>query len=103
LKLDLRGTDIKGGCTNGCDLDRLRALIDGNDAPLLALYGDSLSPDHARLLLDSAVAPHVAAARSYSTVMRAASLERLGFAKSQRNAPALVIPVWNVHGDRATY
>jgi hypothetical protein len=74
-----------------------------DDRPLLALYGESLSPDHARLLLESAVAPHVAAARPYSTVMRAAGLERLGFAKRQRNAPAMMIPVWNVHGDRATY
>ena len=36
-------------------------------------------------------------------MIRAAGLERLGFGKSQRNAPALVIPVWNVHGERATY
>jgi hypothetical protein len=79
------------------------ALVDGDDRPLLALYGTDLSPDHARLLLDSAVAPHIAAARLYSTVIRASGLERLGFGRSQRNTPAILIPIWNVHGDRATY
>ena len=103
LELDVRGSELRARCAAGCPAERVQALADHDDRPLLALYGDSLSPDHARLLLASAVAPHVAAARPYSTAMRAVVLERLGFAKSQRNAPAMMIPVWNVHGDRATY
>ncbi len=103
LKLDLRGSELRAICDAGCDPDRLRALAEGDDEPLLALYGDGLAPQHARLLLDSAVAPHVAAVRGYTTVPHAAALERLGFSKSQRNAPALVVPVWSVHGERVTY
>ncbi|MDP8908635.1 MAG: DUF3854 domain-containing protein [Chloroflexota bacterium] len=103
LELDLRGADIRARCGAGCDERRLQAIADGDDAPLLALYGDGLSAGHAHLLLDSAVTPHVAAARPYATVMTAAGLDRLGFGKRQRNAPALVLGVWNVHGDRATY
>jgi hypothetical protein len=91
LELDLRGAEIQTRCTNGCDADRVCGLVGGDDEPLLALYGDGLAPHHVRLLLDSAVAPH------------AAGLGRLGFSKRQRNAPALAIPVWNVHGERATY
>lgn len=103
LVVDLRGAELRGHCTAGCDQEQIDALLDGGDGPLLTLYGSDLSPSHARLLLDSAIAPHVAAARPYSTMIRAAGLERLGFGKSQRNVPALVIPISNVHGERATY
>lgn len=103
LVLDVRGGELRASCSAGCDPERVRALANGDDGPILARYGNGLALYHARLLLDSAVAPHIAAARPYSTVIRAAGLERLGFAKSQRHAPALAIPVWNVHGDRATY
>jgi len=103
LELQARGGELRARCAAACDPERVGALAAEDDRPLLALYGDGLSLDHARLLLDSAVAPHVAAARPYSTVLRATGLERLGFAKTQRNVPALAIPIWNVHADRATY
>ena len=74
LTLDARGAELRANCSAGCDPERVQALTDGNDGPLLSLYGDGLSQQHARLLLDSAVAPHVAAARPYSTIIRAAGL-----------------------------
>jgi hypothetical protein len=102
LALDLRDGELRASCSAGCDPALVGTLLD-DDTPLLALYGGDLSRDHARLLPDSAVAPRVASARPYSTVARAAGLGRLGFAKSQRNAPALVIPVRDVYGELATY
>src|SRR4051794_35071915 len=56
LSLDLRGAELRARCSAGCDPARVQALADGDDRPLLALYGDTLSNDHARLLLESAVA-----------------------------------------------
>ncbi len=103
LELDLRGAELRARCKDGCNEDGLRGLVDGEDAPLLALYDNSLSVEHARLLFESAIAPCVAKARSYWTASKAAQMERLGFARSQRTVPALVIPIRNVHGDLATY
>jgi hypothetical protein len=103
LELRVRGGALFARCTNGCELDRVQAIADGDDGPLLALYGDGLAPNHARMLLDSAVAPSIAAARPYATARSSVGLERRGFARSQRNVPTLVIPIHNVNGDIATY
>jgi hypothetical protein len=103
LELKVRGGDLPAHCTAGCEPDRVRALVDGDDRPLLALYGDGLSPNHARLLLGSSIAPHVASLRAYSTVTRLAQLERYGFARSQRIVPTLVIPTYTVHGEVGVY
>jgi hypothetical protein len=63
----------------------------------------ALSDDHTSLLRKSAVSDEVAALRGYWTATRKAELARLGFAASQQLVPALVIPIWNVRGEKATY
>jgi hypothetical protein len=62
-----------------------------------------LLPQHEALIAASAIAPEVTAARGYRSVTSRAELERLGFGRAQRNVPALLIPVWNVHGENGTY
>lgn len=65
---------------------------------------DPLSPDHRRSLeVGSGIAPAVVAARGYRTVTSKAELARLGFTTVQRHVPALVIPVWDLSGEVATY
>jgi hypothetical protein len=59
-----------------------------------------LSPEHLRALLEeSAIAPEVVSERGYFTATDPAELEELGFARSQRRVPALVIPVHGVNGE----
>ena len=55
-----------------------------------------LSPDHNKLIADSAISGEVAAERGYFTATTAAALGRLGFAPYQRIAPALVVPIHSV-------
>jgi hypothetical protein len=58
-----------------------------------------LSPDHRKMLEeDSGIAPDVIAERGYSTATTPAQLEALDFAEYQRRVPALVLPVYDVHG-----
>lgn len=72
--------------------------------PAPDLYpGLDLLPQHAKLLADSAISPEVAKARGYRSIRVRADLKRLGFGDSQRNVPALVIPIWHVHGEIAMY
>ncbi len=60
----------------------------------------TLSPEHNRALEEeSAIAPEVISERGYFTATDPAKLENLGFARSQRRAPALVIPVHGVNGE----
>src|SRR5215218_8758214 len=66
-------------------------------------YGRPLLPQHAALLAASAIAPEVAAARGYCSVETKARLKGLGFGEAQRNVPGLLIPIWNVAGELATY
>src|SRR5687767_300439 len=66
-------------------------------------YGSVLLPHHEALLRASGITADVAAARGYRTVDTAAALGRLGFSQSQRQPPALLIPVWGVTGEIATY
>ena len=68
-----------------------------------ARYGAHLLPHHAELLAASAIAPDVATARGYRSIERKADLERKGFSPAQRNVPGLLIPVYSVQGELATY
>ena len=61
-----------------------------------------LTPAHRALIEASAILPEVAAARGYFSVARPEQLVGK-FGPSQRLAPALVIPVWDVYGERAFY
>lgn len=62
-----------------------------------------LLPRHAALVAASAIAPAVAAARGYRSLTTKASVRVLGFTETQQHVPALLLPVWNVHGEIASY
>ena len=71
--------------------------LDENDGVLL-------SPEHRAMLLEeSAVASDVVKARGYRTVYKKAELERLGFGRSQRNPPGLLIPIHGPAGGVVLY
>ena len=61
----------------------------------------TLAPAHAQLISDSAISTDVAQARGYFTAQTPEELADLGFAASQRRAPALVMPVYGVTGELA--
>jgi hypothetical protein len=63
----------------------------------------ALLPQHQELLTDSGITAEVAAARGYFSANTKAELKRLGFSELQRRTPALVIPIWDVFGQIATY
>jgi len=58
---------------------------------------------HAELIRASAISPEVAQARGYFSACTPEDLEALGFASSQRHAPALVLPIYDVKGELAFY
>lgn len=58
---------------------------------------------HHKLIEDSAISPEVAQARGYRTVTTRSDLKRLGFADSQCNVPALLIPVFDAAGEAVLY
>ena len=62
-----------------------------------------LLPQHQAQLNDSAISSEIIAERGYWSAERKVELERLGFGRSQRAIPALVIPIFNVHGETALY
>jgi len=62
-----------------------------------------LLPQHRDLVRKSAITDEVARARGYRSVCVKAELERLGFGRSQRRTPALLIPIRSVHGEIVTY
>src|SRR5215208_8087691 len=63
-----------------------------------------LSPAHKRMLFkESVINPRVAVKRGYRTVTRKAELERLGFGRSQRNVPALLVPIYGLAGEISLY
>jgi putative DNA primase/helicase len=68
-----------------------------------ALSAPRLAPQHAALLERSAITPEVVAARGYRTVTIATELRRLGFSGAQARVPALLVPVWTVHGEIGLY
>src|SRR5262245_52375223 len=64
----------------------------------------TLTQAHLQMLKeDSGIAEDVIVARGYSTATTPAQLEALGFAEYQRRAPALVLPVYDVHGSVALH
>ena len=63
----------------------------------------SLLPQHLELIEASAIAPEVAAARGYRSVMSKSELGALGFGRAQQRVPTLLIPIRDVTGAIATY
>jgi hypothetical protein len=63
----------------------------------------TLLPHHAALIQASGIAPEVAEARGYCTVTTKSKLRDLGFGEAQRLVPCLLVPIWNVTGNIATY
>jgi len=55
------------------------------------------------LIEASGIAPAVAAARGYRSATKKTELRGLGFSDRQCRTPALVIPIWGVAGEIATY
>ena len=55
------------------------------------------------LLRDSGICPEVAAARGYFTALTKAQLRDLGFPGSQQRVPSLVLPIFDIRGELATY
>jgi hypothetical protein len=63
-----------------------------------------LSRPHRRMLFEeSGIGARVAVRRGYRTVTTKAELERLGFGRSQRNVPALLIPIYGPTGEIVLY
>ncbi len=63
-----------------------------------------LSPNHKKMLLkESDIRDSVIVARGYRTVTKKAELERLGFARSQRNVPGLLLPIHGPAGGIVSY
>ncbi len=52
---------------------------------------------------ESCLGARVAVKRGYRTVTSKAELERLGFGRSQRNVPALLIPIYGPTGEIVLY
>src|SRR5262245_36148824 len=62
-----------------------------------------LAAHHAAMLAASDIAPQVIDARGYWTASTKVELARLGFPPTQQLPPALVVPIFNVRGELATY
>lgn len=63
-----------------------------------------LSPAHRRMLFEeSGIGARAVVKRRYRTVTSKAELERLGFGRSQRNVPALLMPILNQAGEIILY
>lgn len=60
-----------------------------------------LLPHHKAIIDASGISLEVCVARGYDTARTPRELEALGFGPKQRRVPALVVPIWNVHGERA--
>src|SRR3972149_11817192 len=74
---------------------------EGHRPPGRRWMSPDLRPQHAALLKASAISDEVAKARGYRSVDQKARLTELGFASTQARVPALLIPVWAVHGGGA--
>jgi len=55
------------------------------------------------LIEESGIDPTVVEERGYRTVEKKVELKQLGFSDAQRSVPGLLIPVWDVNGEIATY
>jgi hypothetical protein len=62
----------------------------------------ALLPHHQKLIAESAISAEVAGERGYFSVSKPRELIRM-FGPSQRLAPGLVIPLYNVFGERFSY
>lgn len=62
-----------------------------------------LARHHREMLESSGIKAEVIEQRGYRTVERKTELERLGFSSPQRSVPTLLVPIYGVHGDIATY
>ena len=72
------------------------------DAQTGAIWRGELSERHRQTLeVESAISPEAIEARDYFTATDPNLLALHGFAKNQRQVPALVIPLWNWQGERA--
>ena len=63
----------------------------------------TLLPQHLKLIEESAIRADIADARQYRSATTRSELKRLGFGDRQCRVPALLIPIWNVHGEIANY
>ncbi len=66
-------------------------------------YVGYLLQQHLDLIIASAIAPAVSAERGYRTEETKSHIKALGFGGAQTNAPALLIPLYNVLGSAAGY
>jgi hypothetical protein len=78
------------------------------DEAQCAGFFSELHPDHTLQLIESGISPKVAAARQYESVTTKARLKTLGFSQAQQNlcstvAPALLIPIHDMHGEIVNY
>jgi hypothetical protein len=65
---------------------------------------DALHDHHFRMIYEeSGISKRVIAARGYRTATTKTQLKEIGFSDTQRRVPALVIPLYNVYGEIATY
>ncbi len=55
------------------------------------------------LLEESGIASEVVEERGYRSIGQKAELRRFGFSDVQRNVPGMLVPVWSVNGEIATY
>jgi hypothetical protein len=78
---------------HGCKREPLSASVAGTEDHHLLSH-------HKALIKDSAIDPDVARERGYRSVTCPEELMDLGFADSQARAPALLIPVWGVTGEK---
>jgi hypothetical protein len=65
--------------------------------------GHNLLPQHRKLIEESAISSEVAQERGYFSATKQAQLESLGFRPYQRSVPAMVVPIFNVHGEIALH
>lgn len=63
----------------------------------------SLRAEHQRLVDASGITTAVAQARGYRSLTKQSDAKRLGFGDAQARVPALLIPIWSVSGEIATY
>lgn len=70
---------------------------------LRGVDSQDLLPQHAQLILQSAISPEVARARRYRSVTKKSELIELGFGRAQTRVPALLIPIWGVSGEIVLY
>jgi hypothetical protein len=66
-------------------------------------YGRPLLPHHQAMLEASGISAEVGAARGYASVETKTRLAGYDFSPVQRRVPALLVPIYNVHGELATY